>query len=199
MDDTARNDAARGDTSEVPRFFSLSQRIGRLRYFVYLIGGALGASGSLLMLYVFCLILPPAAARMFFNIGWILLWNILLPMLLVVMIIRRLHDLDAKGWWSLAVLVLYLVSPHLIMLGTLILLAVPGSKGSNRFGPVPRENSSALQATAMILPLLLIVCFLAFKDKTPPMTAANTLPLGMRPLPASNSSNTPPLQTYPQH
>ncbi|HTH95257.1 MAG TPA: hypothetical protein VL550_08495, partial [Rhodocyclaceae bacterium] len=90
MDEPVYNSAVSSDTSEAPRFFSLSQRIGRLRYFVYLIGGGLGTSASLLMLYVFCLILPPAAARMFFNIGWILLWNILLPMLLVVMIIRRL-------------------------------------------------------------------------------------------------------------
>ena len=53
--------------------------------------------------------------------------------------IRRLHDLNQSGWWSLLMFV------PLLNLGLMIyLLFFPGTKGSNRFGPVLKANSSGV-------------------------------------------------------
>jgi uncharacterized membrane protein YhaH (DUF805 family) len=51
--------------------------------------------------------------------------------------IRRLHDFNASGWWSILSLV------PLVGLGFLILLLVrTGTVGDNRFGPDPRQLSA---------------------------------------------------------
>ena len=46
--------------------------------------------------------------------------------------IRRLHDLDRTGWWIL-VSIFPTVGPAII----LIFACLPGTSGSNRFGPDP--------------------------------------------------------------
>jgi len=46
--------------------------------------------------------------------------------------VRRLHDRDMTGWWLLLLLV-----PAVGALVLLVMLALPGTKGDNRFGPEP--------------------------------------------------------------
>lgn len=53
----------------------------------------------------------------------------LLPYISVL--VRRLHDTDRSGWWYWIALV-----PFVGGLILLILLALPGTQGDNRFGPV---------------------------------------------------------------
>jgi uncharacterized membrane protein YhaH (DUF805 family) len=63
---------------------------------------------------------------------------ILVPAIAVT--VRRLHDRDMSGWWYLGVLVLGQV-PYLgalVQLGFLVLMALPGTPGPNRFGPDPK-------------------------------------------------------------
>ena len=48
--------------------------------------------------------------------------------------VRRLHDTDRTGWWALLSFV--------PVIGTIVLLVfavLPGTRGSNRFGPDPRS------------------------------------------------------------
>jgi len=49
--------------------------------------------------------------------------------------VRRLHDMNASGWWLLAYFV-----PLLNLLLTLVLFLAPGTPGLNRFGPDPRAE-----------------------------------------------------------
>lgn len=66
-------------------------------------------------------------------------WPTLLFLILVLahtlpylaVLARRLHDIDATGWWALAGLV------PLLGLGLLIPAAFSGTTGANRFGPAP--------------------------------------------------------------
>lgn len=164
MDDLTHAPFIAGDPSEVPRYFSLAQRIGRIRYFVYLLSGMLGASALLLMIYILCLALPPNFARLVFDVSQVLLKNILMPMIFFIMVIRRLHDINLKGWWSLTVLIPYVVAPALVPFATVILLMVPGSEGSNRFGLPPRDNGPALKVAAIVLPLCLFMLFFALRN-----------------------------------
>jgi uncharacterized membrane protein YhaH (DUF805 family) len=47
-------------------------------------------------------------------------------------LIRRLHDIDRTGWWSLLLLV-----PLLGILVLIFFAVQPGTNGQNRFGPDP--------------------------------------------------------------
>jgi len=58
----------------------------------------------------------------------------------VALTVRRLHDRDLSGWWYLGVVILGQV-PYLgalVQLGFLVLMALPGTPGPNRFGPDPK-------------------------------------------------------------
>jgi uncharacterized membrane protein YhaH (DUF805 family) len=57
---------------------------------------------------------------------------VLIPTLAVT--IRRLHDIDRTGWWILINLI--------PLIGTIVLLVfelTPGTPGSNRYGPDPKQ------------------------------------------------------------
>ena len=168
--------AINGDASAVPRYFSLSQRIGRLRYFVYVLSGMVCSSVLLLMMYLFCLALPLPIAKLVFDVSLILIKYILIPMIVIIMTVRRLHDIDYTGWWALLIVVPFL---------NIILLFVPGTRTTNRFGTPPRGNGPALKTTAILLPLGLLLLFLALRD-APPRQAL------------SGQENHNPLQQYGQ-
>lgn len=55
---------------------------------------------------------------------------VFLPSLAVT--IRRLHDTDRIGWWALIALV-----PFVGWIVLLVLMALPGTPGPNRYGPPP--------------------------------------------------------------
>lgn len=163
MDDLTHAPAIAGDSSEVPRYFSLSQRIGRVRYFVYILSGMLCSSALLLMVYLLCLTLPLPLARLVFDVSLVLIKNIAMPMIVVVMTIRRLHDIDFKGWWALLIVIPFL---------TAILLLIPGSAGNNRFGPPPRSNGPSVKLAAILMPLTLFILFFALRNAPPKQGAA---------------------------
>ena len=57
---------------------------------------------------------------------------VLIPTLAVL--VRRLHDIDRTGWWILINLI--------PLIGTIVLLVfalTPGTPGSNRYGPDPKQ------------------------------------------------------------
>jgi uncharacterized membrane protein YhaH (DUF805 family) len=57
---------------------------------------------------------------------------VLIPTLAVT--VRRLHDIDRTGWWILIGLI--------PLIGTIVLLVfylTPGTPGSNRYGPDPKQ------------------------------------------------------------
>ena len=57
---------------------------------------------------------------------------VLIPTLAVI--VRRLHDIDRTGWWILINLI--------PLIGTIVLLVfelTPGTPGSNRYGPDPKQ------------------------------------------------------------
>ncbi len=54
----------------------------------------------------------------------------------VAVTVRRFHDRNASGWWAL--LLLFPIVGHVPML---ILCAIPGKRGANRFGSDPVKGS----------------------------------------------------------
>lgn len=73
------------------------------------------------------------------------LWALanLIPSIAVT--VRRLHDRDMSGWWYLGVIVGSLIPlvNLLVSIGFLVLMLLPGTAGPNRFGPDPKNPTSA--------------------------------------------------------
>lgn len=68
---------------------------------------------------------------------------VLLPSIAVT--VRRLHDRDMSGWWYLGAIVGGMIPlvGILISIGFLVLMALPGTPGPNRFGPDPKGQGEA--------------------------------------------------------
>jgi uncharacterized membrane protein YhaH (DUF805 family) len=77
-------------------------------------------------------------------IGWIMI--IIFGLIVIWMyvagicaMVRRFHDRDMSGWWVLGVTLGGMI-PYigfLISIGALVLMALKGTEGENRFGPDP--------------------------------------------------------------
>jgi hypothetical protein len=74
----------------------------------------------------------------------------------VLLAIQRLHDFDASGWWSLAMLV-----PLLNLVLTIALLFAPGTSGTNRYGPQTPPNSTRVTVLAALFPLIFVTGIVA--------------------------------------
>ena len=68
---------------------------------------------------------------------------VLLPSIAVT--VRRLHDRDMSGWWYLGAVVGGLIPfvGFLVSIAFLVLMALPGTPGPNRFGPDPKGEGEA--------------------------------------------------------
>lgn len=141
-----------------PRFFSLSDRVGRIRYFTYIVGALTGCAFLLILIYVASSLLPAGLGKVVSVTSYIMIKNVIFPLVVFVMSIRRLHDFGLSGWWSLLIL---------IPLAPLVLLVIPGKKEANRFGPVPAPNPVSLKLTAIALPCALTGLYLYMLDINP--------------------------------
>lgn len=133
-----------------PRFFSLSDRVGRLRYFVYILGALSGCVVLLVVVYSVAYLLPAGLGKLVSTTSYIMVKSVIFPLIVFVMSIRRLHDFNLSGWWSLLVL---------IPLVPFALVAIPGKKEANRFGPAPAPNPASLKVAAVLLPCALFALY----------------------------------------
>ena len=63
----------------------------------------------------------------------------------LAVIVRRLHDRDMSGWWLLGYFVAAMIPFVNIIAGIamLVLMCLPGTVGPNKYGPDPKDPSSA--------------------------------------------------------
>ena len=56
--------------------------------------------------------------------------------------VRRFHDQDLSGWFLLGAYVLSLIPilGFIASIALIVFMCLPGTRGSNRFGPDPKEN-----------------------------------------------------------
>ena len=132
---------------QAPRLFSLSQRIGRLRYFVYTLVGMIGCAALLISIYLLALLLPLALGKLVSTIALILVSRLLIPLIVFILTMRRVRDFGLSGWWAFTILIPFV---------TLAYLFIPGAKSENRFGPQPAPNPPGLHFLAFALPIALI-------------------------------------------
>lgn len=132
---------SREEYSEV-KAFSVSGRLGRVRYLTYSMGYSL-----LFYLVIGILIAGMAAAGVKGDspliIGVAVVAYIAVIVFTFMLTIQRAHDFNKSGWWSLLAL---------IPLVNLAFLFVPGTDGENRFGKKTPPN----RGTALILVLAFV-------------------------------------------
>jgi len=81
---------------------------------------------------------------MFSGVGILLgIWWLIVIVPGIAVTVRRLHDRDLSGWWYLGVIVGSMIPflGVLVSLAFLIVMALPGTPGENRFGPDPKGGA----------------------------------------------------------
>ena len=73
----------------------------------------------------------------FAPISIVVMLGLLLPSLALGA--RRLHDHGKSGWWQLIGII-----PFIGLIAFIILMALPGDEGENRFGPNPKGGGTGL-------------------------------------------------------
>lgn len=127
------------------KLFSAQGRIGRLRYLAYTTGASL-VYGVVVAVLTAALFGTAALGVVTFVAVIAVLW------FSIVSGIKRCHDINISGWWSLT---------SIIPIIALIWVFVPGSKGANRFGPPPPPNTWGVRLLGVLAPLLFFVGILA--------------------------------------
>ncbi len=86
------------------------------------LGALFGGMGIILVIYVLAILIPSIAVT-----------------------VRRLHDRDMSGWWYLGAIIGGMIPfvGFLISIAFLVLMALPGTPGPNRFGPDPKGAGEA--------------------------------------------------------
>ncbi len=83
---------------------------------------------------------------MFGGVGLILaLWSLATIIPNIAVSVRRFHDRDMSGWWYLGVIVGSMIPliGLFISIAWIVIMALPGTAGPNRFGPDPKDPASA--------------------------------------------------------
>ncbi len=59
----------------------------------------------------------------------------------IAVTVRRFHDRDMSGWWYLGLSLAGIIPfvGFLASIAFLVLMFLPGTQGSNRFGPDPKD------------------------------------------------------------
>ncbi|MFK7816599.1 MAG: DUF805 domain-containing protein [Gammaproteobacteria bacterium] len=164
------NPATSSSETYQPKIFSINGRIGRLRYLAY------GMFFTIITLFIIGIaaFLIPSIATLLTDISGVtsalLLIVLYLPLIIISIILvrRRLNDLDRSGWWQILMYV-----PLVGILFALYVLFWPGTKGSNSFGLQPSENSTGIKIVALLIPIgiallgiLAAIAIPAFQDYT---------------------------------
>lgn len=138
-------DAHEGPGATQPvRVFSVSGRIGRVRYIGYSIGLTLLVGALLMALAVFAAVVVRVEAMALVSIvGWISIIG-----LQVMLTIQRCHDFNTSGWAAVFVVV---------PLAALVYWFIPGTDGPNRYGAPTPPNSKGTVALALVLPLVFVI------------------------------------------
>ncbi|OLF51530.1 DUF805 domain-containing protein [Pseudomonas chlororaphis] len=133
------------------KFYTVEGRIGRLRYLAWtlalvlvttLVGGFLAASLIGNGLQITGMIFLGGVALVFAYLN-------------ITISVQRLHDLGWSGWlWLLNLL------PFVYAVFPLLLAALPGNTGANRYGPPAPPNSGGVKVLATLWIIVLLLSFI---------------------------------------
>lgn len=118
-------------------------RFGRIQYLGY---GMLASIAGGILIAIFSAVFAATGVKQEAVVVISLaVYAILIP-ISIIFVIRRLHDLNRTGWVFLAFLI-----PLVNFILALILLFVPGTKGTNKYGPPPQPPSRLASFGVIVL------------------------------------------------
>lgn len=126
-------------TTQPVRVFSVSGRIGRLRYIAYGFG-----------FYVLLALIGTILATVMGSAGGVAIVAMWLAMLVIgfMLTMQRCHDFDMSGWLALL---------FLVPLVNLMFWFIPGTDGPNRYGPPTPPNSAGVIVVVCVVPVLVFL------------------------------------------
>jgi len=138
-------DVAQGAGVAELNYFSAQGRIGRLRYLAWATGASFLYN---ILVTVATLALHDSILMSVVGIAGLIavIW------FSILCAIKRCHDMDISGWWSLTAIVPIIALAWVFW---------PGSKGVNRFGPPPPPNTWGVRVLGLLLPIVALVGILA--------------------------------------
>lgn len=83
---------------------------------------------------------------MFSGVGVLMaVWWLLVLIPSIAVAVRRFHDRDMTGWWYLGFIVLSLIPfiGFIASIAFIVVMALPGTDGPNRFGESPKDTVTA--------------------------------------------------------
>lgn len=83
---------------------------------------------------------------MFGGVGILMpIWWLIILIPTIAVTVRRLHDRNLSGWWYLGFVLLSLlpVVGFLASIAFIVVMALPGTPGPNRYGPSPKQQVTA--------------------------------------------------------
>jgi uncharacterized membrane protein YhaH (DUF805 family) len=135
-----------------PKIFSLSGRIGRMRYLAYGIGLNILLMAAMIPLGGMTATMGGEAGMSMLGMVMMGLFYIATIAISIMFAKRRLNDLNRSGWWFLLFLV-----PIVNLLMAIYMVFFPGSNGDNKFGPAPTSNSVGVLILGWMMPVFFIV------------------------------------------
>ncbi len=144
-----------GDERGTVKVLSISGRIGRIRYLAY--------NTAMMLLVLFGTSVPtaimlPNIANQDSSVWGVVLAVVMMAIYLFMVVatfvlaVRRINDFDYSGWLSLLLLV-----PFVNFLFMLALGFIPGTKGENRYGMHPMDNSGGAIFLAVLMPVFVVL------------------------------------------
>ncbi|NRA73828.1 MAG: DUF805 domain-containing protein [Rickettsiales bacterium] len=89
---------------------------------------------------------------------YVIIFFIFYLLVYLPLMIKRLHDCNLSGWWILVVFI-----PFVGIILFLVVLFMPGTKKSNRFGAVPKKaNKVEFVATSIFIPWYIFITYSSF-------------------------------------
>lgn len=135
--------------------FSVSGRLGRLRYIAFSIALLLITwLGSSLLAGIIAAIMTLAVSKdAAMTAVWVMAAIIYGALFIgsFMLAIQRLHDFDSSGWLTLLLLV-----PLVNVIFGFILWFVPGTDGENRFGRKTPPNGAGVKIMMVLVPFIFI-------------------------------------------
>ena len=134
------------------KIFSVSGRIGRMRFLAYAVGTNL-LVGIPIRMMEFAAASTGAPQADMMVAGLAIIGVVVQLVLYFMFAIQRSHDMNTTGWLSLILLI--------PLIGFLVFVFAPGTRGENRYGLQPPPNTGGVIALALIMPIIAIIGIIA--------------------------------------
>lgn len=134
------------------KIFGVDGRIGRLRFLAYSTGVylVLGLGAGLLQAMLIAVAGNGGGAIIVGIIGLLVLAQLVFYFMFAI---QRSHDMNVSGWLSLILLI--------PLIGALVFMFAPGTKGPNNYGAPPPPNNAGVYILGLLMPIIGVIGILA--------------------------------------